>query len=205
MDGQLDGQMYRFCLYSTGLYPSGSLRGCCPAHIKATITKCQSRARVPMTISCLWATSLLFVSVAANVRFRRCCCKPPKDAAGHWDIVNRSWKYFPGKKMLQNVQNTIFWAICCKNSFLVATKPQSCCKALKHSRQLIEVVLDVFQLKTAIICLCYPSFLICCKSTIFEKLLQSQKVAAKSCNIYNRSWQCCRRFFQQKSSVKCLQ
>ena len=58
-----------------------------------------------------------------NVRFRRCCCKPPKDAAGHWDIVNKSWKYFPGKKMLQNVQNTIFWAIFCKNSCFNATKP----------------------------------------------------------------------------------
>ena len=47
-------------------------------------------------------------AVAAKVRFRRCCCKPPKGVAGHWDIVNRSGKYFPGKKMLQNVQNTIF-------------------------------------------------------------------------------------------------
>ena len=125
-DGQTDGRTDRYtdspCILQDYI-PSSSLGGCCPAHIKATITKCQSRARVPMTISCLWATSLLFVSVAANVRFRRCCCKPPKDAAGHWDIVNKSWKYFPGKKMLQNVQNTIFWAICCKNSFLVATKP----------------------------------------------------------------------------------
>ena len=36
--------------------PSGSLRGRCPAYITSTIKRYQSRARVPMTISCLWAT-----------------------------------------------------------------------------------------------------------------------------------------------------
>ena len=36
------------------------LRSRCPAPITATITKYQSRARVPMTISCLWATGFLF-------------------------------------------------------------------------------------------------------------------------------------------------
>ena len=99
----------------------------------------------------------------------------------------------------------VFWEFAAKTSFLVAAKPWSCCKALKHSMQLIEVVLGVFQLKTAKICLNYPSLLICCKSSIFEKLLQSPKVAARSCNTFNRSWQCWGRFFQWKSSVTCLQ
>ena len=35
---------------------SGSLWSRCPAYMIATITKYQSRARVPMTNSCLWAT-----------------------------------------------------------------------------------------------------------------------------------------------------
>ena len=43
--------------------PSGSLRGRCPAYTIATIIKYQSRARVPMTISCLWATGSLFFSL----------------------------------------------------------------------------------------------------------------------------------------------
>ena len=38
---------------------SGSFRSRCPSSITATITKYQSRARVPMTISCLWPTGFL--------------------------------------------------------------------------------------------------------------------------------------------------
>ena len=34
----------------------------CPAYITATITKYQSRARVPMTISCVWATGFPVLS-----------------------------------------------------------------------------------------------------------------------------------------------
>ena len=46
--GGTDVWIYRFpCI----------LKDCrCPAYITATITKYQSRARLPMTISCLWAT-----------------------------------------------------------------------------------------------------------------------------------------------------
>ena len=36
---------------------SCSLWSCCPAHTTANATKYQSRARAPMTISCLWATA----------------------------------------------------------------------------------------------------------------------------------------------------
>ena len=52
--------------------PSGSLRGRCPAYLTATITKYQSRSRVPMTISCLRATGfflwLFFPSSFASLR-----------------------------------------------------------------------------------------------------------------------------------------
>ena len=65
MDGRTDGRMRRTdemdgrtdspCILQD-FVPSGSLRGRCPAYTIATIIKYQSRARVPMTISCLWAT-----------------------------------------------------------------------------------------------------------------------------------------------------
>ena len=64
-DGRMDGRMRRTdetdgrtdypCILQD-FVPSGSLRGRCPAYTIATIIKYQSRARVPMTISCLWAT-----------------------------------------------------------------------------------------------------------------------------------------------------
>ena len=43
--------------------PSSSLQGRCPAYIIAIITKYQSRAGVPMTISCLWGTGSLMAHV----------------------------------------------------------------------------------------------------------------------------------------------
>ena len=48
---QTDRQMYRFPLYSTGLHP---LRGRCFAYCYHL--EIPKQARVPMTISCLWAT-----------------------------------------------------------------------------------------------------------------------------------------------------
>ena len=63
MDGRTDGWMdIQISPVLQDFVSSGSLRSRCPTHITATITKYQSRARVPMTISCLWATgySLFF-------------------------------------------------------------------------------------------------------------------------------------------------
>ena len=41
--------------------PFGSLSGHCPAYITTTIMKYQSRARVPMPVSCLWGTGSLLM------------------------------------------------------------------------------------------------------------------------------------------------
>ena len=47
----------------------------CPAHITATIIKYQSRARVPMTISCLWVTG-------SGLR---------EATWGHREVIGRLW------------------------------------------------------------------------------------------------------------------
>ena len=53
---------------------SGSLRSRCPAPITATITKYQSRARVPMTISCLWATGWALEGFLCRIQGRNFDC-----------------------------------------------------------------------------------------------------------------------------------
>ena len=58
-DGWTDGRTDSPCILQD-FVPSGSLRGRCPAYLTANIKKCQSRARVPISISCLWATGLSF-------------------------------------------------------------------------------------------------------------------------------------------------
>ena len=63
-DGQIDGRTGRTdspCILQD-FVPSGTLWGRCPAYLTATIMKCCSRARVPMTISCLWATGFFYWS-----------------------------------------------------------------------------------------------------------------------------------------------
>jgi len=57
MDGQMDGRMHRFPLYSTEHRP---LRFRCPAYLETAIAMLKSRARVPLTIYCLWAIILSF-------------------------------------------------------------------------------------------------------------------------------------------------
>ena len=61
-DGRMDVRMYgctdspcKACILQD-FAPSGSLWSRCPAYMIAAITKYQSRGRVPMTNSCLWAT-----------------------------------------------------------------------------------------------------------------------------------------------------
>ena len=54
MDGQTDGRTDSPCILQD-FVSSGTLQSRCPAPITATITKYQIRARVTMTISCLWA------------------------------------------------------------------------------------------------------------------------------------------------------
>ena len=46
------------CLYSTGYRP---LWGRCPAYFLTVIAMLIGRARVPLTISCLWATGLVII------------------------------------------------------------------------------------------------------------------------------------------------
>ena len=58
-DGQTDGRTDSPCILQD-FVPSGTLWGRCPAYTIDTIQKYQSRARVPMTISCLWATGFNF-------------------------------------------------------------------------------------------------------------------------------------------------
>ena len=55
--GRMDGWTYRFPLCSTGLPPPLGPKPCLPKG--PTLNKLLSRARVPMTISCLWATGYL--------------------------------------------------------------------------------------------------------------------------------------------------
>ena len=55
-----DRRRYRFSLYSTELHPLQFPQGRCPPHEIVTITKYQNRARLPMTISCLWATGFYY-------------------------------------------------------------------------------------------------------------------------------------------------
>ena len=61
MDGRTDGRTDSPCILQD-FVPSGSLWGRYPAYLTANIKKCQSRARVPMTISCLWATGCYVLS-----------------------------------------------------------------------------------------------------------------------------------------------
>ena len=48
--------MYRFPCILQDFVPFGTLGGSCPAYITATIEIYQSRASIPMTMSCLWVT-----------------------------------------------------------------------------------------------------------------------------------------------------
>ena len=59
MDGQTNGQMNRFHLYSTGFRPLWFSPEPLPC-LTTTIKNFQSRTRVPMTISCLWVTGFVF-------------------------------------------------------------------------------------------------------------------------------------------------
>ena len=92
---------------------SGSLRSRCPAPITATITKYQSRARVPMTISCLWATgythnsrtrlrpkfknrlddiNCIPMSICAGLSFYRCVLMTISVATGISLCIRIFWK-----------------------------------------------------------------------------------------------------------------
>ena len=59
---QMDGWRDSPCIQHD-FDPSNSLWGHCPAYLTAAIRKYQSRARVPMTISCLWVTGFFLSGV----------------------------------------------------------------------------------------------------------------------------------------------
>ena len=77
MDGRTDGRMDGWtdspCVLQD-FVSSGSLRSRCPAPITATITKYQSSARVPMTISCLWATGWALEGFLCRIQGRNFDC-----------------------------------------------------------------------------------------------------------------------------------
>ena len=88
-----DGQIDSPCILDNSV-PSGSLWGHCPAYLTAAIRKYQSRARVPMTISCLWVTGFFLSGVYFLL--------PPKFGISFHVLTREVVVIFPFSRVLQS-------------------------------------------------------------------------------------------------------